>query len=313
VVTHPSLPAIYAVTPKTATVHEIDASALIVTRGARLAGVPASTRVSPDGRTLWALLPEQRQLARLSCPGLQSGPRLSLPWAPVDLDFAPADSDAKGLVVASSGAAGEICWFRGGARQPERVARPGGDLSAVRFRKDGRYLLIANRRDSEMIVFDIAAARTVVRLPLSVRPRYLAMKPDGGELYVTGEGLDAVVTVFPYQTEVRNTLLAGHAPGFLAATGGNHLFVANPLTNNVTIVDARNQRVIAVSPVGTEPCFVAVTPDNTLALVLNRRSGDVSVLSAPFAPRRTKSAPALTMIPVGSRPVSAVIRAVLRT
>jgi hypothetical protein len=54
-----------------------------------------------------------------------------------------------------------------------------------------------------------------------------------------------------------------------------------------------------------------VTPNAEYALVLNRRSGDMAVLHIPTISRgRARSAPLFTMIPVGSQPVSAVIRGV---
>lgn len=59
---------------------------------------------------------------------------------------------------------------------------------------------------------------------------------------------------------------------------------------------------------GGEPGFIAITPDEQYALVLNRRSGDMAVIRiAAIRATRTKSAWLFTMIPVGSRPVSAVV------
>jgi len=63
-------------------------------------------------------------------------------------------------------------------------------------------------------------------------------------------------------------------------------------------------------PVGADPGAVVITPDNRYALVLNRKSGDVAVLRAStLAGQRFKWA-LLTVIPVGSRPVSAAVRGV---
>jgi DNA-binding beta-propeller fold protein YncE len=79
----------------------------------------------------------------------------------------------------------------------------------------------------------------------------------------------------------------------------------------VSILNIGTQKVMAVVSVGSEPGFVVVTPDDQYALVLNRKSGDVAVLRVgAIQPNRNKSAPLLTMIPVGSRPVSAAIKAV---
>jgi DNA-binding beta-propeller fold protein YncE len=69
-----------------------------------------------------------------------------------------------------------------------------------------------------------------------------------------------------------------------------------------------------VTAVGADPGFITVTPDGNFALVLNRASGDMAVIRAGAivaeAAGRLKSAPLYTMIPVGSRPVSAAVKPV---
>jgi YVTN family beta-propeller protein len=130
-------------------------------------------------------------------------------------------------------------------------------------------------------------------------------------LFVTGEGSDTVVVVFPYHTpEVFETVLAGHGLGAMAASD-SFLFIASPQSGNVSILDINTRRMIAVVSVGSDPGFIAITPDDQYALVLNRKSGDVAVLRVgTIQPNRYKSAALLTVIPVGSSPVSAAVRAV---
>jgi DNA-binding beta-propeller fold protein YncE len=66
---------------------------------------------------------------------------------------------------------------------------------------------------------------------------------------------------------------------------------------------------VAVVTAGKEPAYIAVTPDDQYALVLNRTSGDMAVIRiATLSGRRTRFAPLFTMIPVGSEPVGAVVR-----
>jgi YVTN family beta-propeller protein len=127
--------------------------------------------------------------------------------------------------------------------------------------------------------------------------------------------MDAVAIVFPYHTEVWQTVLAGRAPGAMAATDTPpFLLVANPDTNSVTVLDLANQNLSAVVEVGAGPTAILTTPDNQYALVLNELSGDMAVirldrLSASSSDRvlRFKSASLFTMIPVGEAPVSAAV------
>jgi YVTN family beta-propeller protein len=187
----------------------------------------------------------------------------------------------------------------------------GGDYGPLRFLADSKTLVVADRGRARISLYDVASARLITHLPVSVRPEHLCFNPDGGQLFVTGEGMDAVVVIYPFRTpEVAETVLAGHAPGAMAASS-QFLLVASPVSGDVSILDIRTRKVVAVVQVGTDPGFVAVTPDDQYALVLNRASGDVSVLRlGTLSPNRYKAAGLLTVIPVGSRPVSAAVRAV---
>jgi YVTN family beta-propeller protein len=193
------------------------------------------------------------------------------------------------------------------------------DIGAVRFLSDNKTLIAANRSDRLLSLYDVGSSRLITHLPIAVRPDNLCFNQgrdgnaDGGQLFVTGEGVDGVVIVYPYHTpEVDKTVLAGHAPGAMAASE-RYLFVARPGSGDVSIMDIDTQKVIAVQNVGSDPGFVAVTPDDQYALVLNRKSGDVAVLRVDLiAPNRYKerAAPLLTVIPVGSKPVNAAVRKV---
>ena len=94
--------------------------------------------------------------------------------------------------------------------------------------------------DRSLNIFDFATGKTVVRLPLPMEPRHFCVSSDGGELFLSGDGMDAVVIVFPYSTEIWQTVLAGRAPGVLALTESpSLLLVANPETNSLTVLDAK--------------------------------------------------------------------------
>ena len=72
------------------------------------------------------------------------------------------------------------------------------------------------------------------------------------------------------------------------------------------------------TPVGTQPAYIAITPDDQYALVLNQASGDMAVIRVPNVTRTInqrerrvdKKGPLFMLIPVGSKPVSATIVAI---
>src|SRR5260370_20470000 len=135
--------------------------------------------------------------------------------------------------------------------------------------------------------------------------------------------MDAVVSVFPYGTEVWEPLLAGHAPGAMAIAESDrppaYLLVANPDADSVTVLDVETGKLVALVQVGSEPRQIVITPDNEYALVLNENSGDMAVIPI-FAlvgkqvggerGKRYQSAPLFSMIPLGERPVSASVSTV---
>jgi DNA-binding beta-propeller fold protein YncE len=145
----------------------------------------------------------------------------------------------------------------------------------------------------------------------------MAMKPDGGQLFLTGAGMDAVVIVYVYETQIAETLLAGRAPeAMVSMDTPPYLMVANPDTNSVTVLDLDNNgRLVAQVQVGQEPRSIVLTPSrdgqDQYALVLNEKSGDLAVIRIKSLPQdaesRRRPTPLFSLIPVGEKPVSAAV------
>jgi hypothetical protein len=297
-------PFVYALTPANGTVHEVAVDRLSFTRKLGVAASALQMQLAPDDSALYVLARDPRALIRIGLEDWKVEWRIALPEEPVE------------LALASDNKTGAIS-FGSSLRLVDLAARKLGNpagrgaFGAVRFLADARTVLAADGGERRLSFYDVGTARLITHLPLAVRPDYLCFNADGGQLFVTGEGMDAVVVVYPYHTpEVAETVLAGRAPGPMAASRA-FLFVANPPSGGVSILEINSRRVIAVASVGTDPGFITVTPDDQYALVLNRSSGDIAVLRVgAITKNRDRRASLLTVIPVGSRPVSAVVRAV---
>jgi DNA-binding beta-propeller fold protein YncE len=88
-----------------------------------------------------------------------------------------------------------------------------------------------------------------------------------------------------------------------------YLFVSNPSAGSLTVYDIDTQKVVAVIGVGVEPGVIVITPDQHYALVLNQGSSDIAVIRiAAIKAGRARRAPLFTMVPVGGRPVAALVR-----
>ena len=311
VIAHPTKPKVYVLAPDAGTVYEIDAVKLEATRRAKAGNSAIEMRLGPAGDALWVLYRDPACLVQIPLDSVRGGERIQTP--PPD-DF---DLSEDGHAAVASARAGEV-WLAPLPSGTGRILRCTDEPSLVRFRKDARQILVASTPACSLSIFDTASGQSVVRLPLPIEPRNISMKRDGGEVFLTGSGMDAVVVVYPYETEVGETYLAGRAPGAMAVSEmPAYLMVANPQTSSVTVLDfSNNGKLVATVQVGREPGQIIMTParpsEDQYALVLNEGSGDLAVIrvntlvnSDPL--RRYQPRPVFTLIPIGEKPVSAAV------
>jgi hypothetical protein len=297
---------VFVLAPQNGTVYEIDAASLAAGRTARAGSQAVDMQVSPGGDALWVLYREPAALVEVPLNSLRPARRIRLAAPPDGFDLSSENRAAiairqdRGIVMASLTSAAI-----------ERTIASGAEPSIVRFQSDGKQLLAGSRPDRNVTIFDVATGRTVVRLPLPLEPRHFCFTPDGGQLFISGDGMDAVVIVYPQREEVAETILAGHAPGVMAITdtSPSYLLVANPESSRITVFDVDMRKLVAVVQVGRRPGSILITPDNQYILVLNEQSGDLAVIRifSLAARYRYKPAPLFTMIPVGEKPVGAAV------
>jgi len=302
---------VYALTPGNGSVHEIRTGNLTFASKLQVARAAITMRLSPSHRNVYVLCRDPRKLVALAFEPMRVDWELPLPADPMDMDVSPDGS----LLAISYGPAHALNFVDLARRQAFPPVRTTGEIGTVRFQSDSRQLIAANVSERMLSVYHTLTRRLIVHLPLAVRPDHLCFNADGGQLFVTGDGMDAVVVVYPYYTpQIGETVLAGHNPGAMATSASpGYLFVANPKSGDVSILDIETRRVVAVTPVGTEPSYITITPDDQYALVLNQASGDMAVIRiqnvtrAVTEQRRSRKGPLFMLIPVGSKPVSAAI------
>jgi DNA-binding beta-propeller fold protein YncE len=314
IVAHPSQPKAYVLAPDTGTVYEIDAIKLAVGRRARAGNRAMSMALAPNGGdSLWILYRDPAELIELPFDSLRPRRRIRLPSPPDGFDLSSTNYAA--IAGYQDHSIAVVSLERAAI---ERVIASRDEPSLLHFQKDGAQIVAGSHPDRALTIFNTASGKTVVRLPVGIAPRNFCPDNTGGQLYITGDGMDAVVIVYPFETEVGQTILAGHAPGAMAVTfdASPLLLVANPDSDRVTALDVNTmgKSLIAVVDVGQEPHSILVTPDNQYALVLNRKSGDVTVIrtyslnqSGPYKEPLKKPMPVFTMVAVGDSPVAAAI------
>jgi len=304
----PDKPRVFALAPDNGTVYEIDVASLAVSRKAQAGGQAAAMRVSPRNDALWILCRDPAALVEVPLKSFRPARRITLPAGAESFDLS---EDGRAAIGGRKGSGITMVSLARGAI--ERMIADEAEATLLQFRKDGHLLIAGNAADRSLTLYEAATGKIVVRLPLAIGPRHFCISPDGGQLFVSGDGMDAVVIAFPYRTEIDQTVLAGHAPGAMAVTESSpaYLLVANPDTNSITALDMDTHRLVAAIQVGRGPDEIVLTPDNQYALAIDEASGDVAVirlstLADPWV-RRYKSAPVFNMIPVGDRPAGAAV------
>ena len=292
----------YAVMSGHATIAEVSPLSASLLRRITLPARPRAVRIS--GNRIYWIAEDRNWLGIVDLKEWKNLPPVQLSAPAIDLDV----SHRRGMaaVTLQSGSVQLIPAAGGRAETPIAIAL---DLGSLLFRSDGNALLIAEPKANALSALDIDSRSIMVRMKLALQPERLWMKGDGGQLFITGAGVDGVTIVYPYRTEVAQTFLSGRRPGEMADSAApDYLFVSNPEAGSVTVFSIDTQKVVAVTGVGAQPGPIAITPDQQYALVLNRGSGDLAVIRiAAITPGREKRAPLFTMIAVGSHPCGMVV------
>jgi DNA-binding beta-propeller fold protein YncE len=192
---------------------------------------------------------------------------------------------------------------------------PGAVGAPLRFRGDGNTLLIGDSVRRQIITVDWRTGAVLARLPVPVQPGHFCFNDNGGQMFVSGAGADAVVIVAPYQNEVYETIPAGRAPGAMTTSNvRNLLLVCNPSVGDLTILNVDTRSLAASVHVGDTPADVLVTPDGEYAMTVNSGSGSVAVIRLSTVLNRGQNEltargikPLFTMFPMITAPEGAAI------
>jgi len=298
---------VYALTPENGLIHEIRADRLALGRTLSVARSAVSMRLSADGQHVYAICRDPRRLAAVSLTDFRLEWSTPIAEDPMDLDIAPTGSYAA-ISFGKAGAIQLVDLVARRAAPPRTISSEAGILRFTGNSKRVENLLVGDVGERMLQALQVPTGRVIAKLPLGLRPEHFCFNADGGQLFITGEGMDAVVIAYPYYTpQVGETVLAGRSPGAMAASA-TLLFVANSRSGDISIFNIESRRLVGVAPAGNNPSFITITPDDQYALVLDQDSGDIAVLWIPVIARHLgRPAPLYNMIPVGSCPVAAAV------
>jgi YVTN family beta-propeller protein len=127
-------------------------------------------------------------------------------------------------------------------------------------------------------------------------PVDLALKPDGGEIFVSNSLSNSVSEIYNSTDEVGDTYMIGNTPvRGIISRDNSLLYVANDRSQEVTVYSIDDGKRIGSVSVGDGPAAFAFSSAGHLLFVADRRSADVAVV-------RTASQSLFTLLPTGSDP-----------
>jgi YVTN family beta-propeller protein len=201
-----------------------------------------------------------------------------------------------------------------------RAAFPGcPQATNIVILADGSKAFIACSGGHQIMVLGLAHTggsspepdRLITMLDVGRTPVQLALKPDGGEIFVSDFDSDTISEITTGTTEVGGAYLVGaHPASGIVNTDNTLLWVANSNADTIAVYSIDDGKLINTVHVGGGPDTLAFSAEGHLLLAADSRSGDVSVVrTLSRTPTGTTVYGSLfTMLPAGRQPNAIVVK-----
>ncbi|UOE43264.1 Vgb family protein [Agromyces larvae] len=149
----------------------------------------------------------------------------------------------------------------------------------------GGYLYVAVSVGQTVSRFDLAAPTTVSTIDVPTAPAtyYLALSPDGSQLWVSGYTSTIVARVDTADFTTRFTVnLGARVAGGVVAADGARIYVPLENANAVAVLDTADGSELGRVAVGADPRFIAFVPGTQWAWVSNVLGASLSLIGPPI-------------------------------
>ncbi len=149
-------------------------------------------------------------------------------------------------------------------------------------------------------------------LDVGQSPVNLAMKPDGGEVFVSNFDSNTISEIATGNNEVGGaTLIGTHPARGIVSQDNTTLWISNFTANTIGVYGIDDGKLLNTIQVGDGPDALAFSSAGHLLLVANSRSGDVSVIrTTSYSPQGARKIGALfTMLPAARQPSAIAVKA----
>jgi YVTN family beta-propeller protein len=155
--------------------------------------------------------------------------------------------------------------------------------------------------------------RFLTFLDVGQTPVHLALKPDGGEIFVSNFNSDSISEINTNTNEVGGAYLVGaHPSGSVVSADNSLLWISNFNADTIGVYSIDDGKLIKPSiHVGAGPDALAFSSDGFLLLAVDSQSGDVSAIRTQSytSSGAIRIGSLFTMLPAGNRPSAVAVKA----
>lgn len=250
--------------------------------------MPGVARVSPDGRTLAVTNRGSNSISlyAIAQPGSPAGtPELKLR---ATFSGCPGATDA--AILPDSSKVFAACSGGHQIMAVQLAAAPGSWPA---------------RQDPSQLTDHLLTLLDVGKTPV-----HLALKPDGGEIFVSNFGSDSISEVDTWNNQVSGTYSVVNKPtGSIISGNNNDLWISNFGADSLSLYSIDDGHVVDTVHTGSAPDSLAFSENQYLLLAADAHSGDIAVIRT-----QGKDGPGLfTILPSGRSPNAIAVKAISHT
>lgn len=308
---------VYVVNSGSASISVIDAVKNKVVATIPVHRGPSAIDVDPAGQRAWVANSGSNNISVLDLERRREIAAAGAGESPSDLRLSP---DGDSLVVANRGSGSVSIFdthrltlraaFNGCPGAADVVVLPGSSKAFIACSGGHQVMAIGLARPQSQIPEE-QQDRLLSLLDVGQSPVHLALKPDGGEIFVSNFGGDTVSEIATGSDEVGGAYVVGEQPsGGIVSADNSLLWVSNFGANTVAAYSIDDGQLEHTVQVGTGPGPLAFSDNGFLLLAVDAVSGDVSVVrTTSYTPRgQVITGSLFTVLPVGRHPNAIAVK-----
>jgi YVTN family beta-propeller protein len=176
----------------------------------------------------------------------------------------------------------------------------------------GHQVMVVGLAQPDSPIVSEHVDRLITFLDVGQTPVHLALKPDGGEIFVSNFDSETISEIATQTNEVGGAYLVGaHPASAIVSADNSTLWISKFNADSIEVYSIDDGKRINTVHVGGGPDTLAFSAEGHLLLAANARTGGISVVRimsrTPAGVNRTGAL--FTMLPTGKQPNAIVVKA----